>query len=377
MRMDCTNSVIDNRIAWIDNAKMIAMLFVILGHTSRIIHCPMPEWLNMFILAFNMPLFVVLSGYTQFKALQRLRNLQDLINYIYKLTCRMLVPAIVFTYTLRFIDTFSAGGNFFKMVILETIGLSYCLLYLIRDKYSLCSSLFKIACWIAIPLAMIKSNYWFFNMLWAVSVTMGIAKYLCDCMRIRQWSLFITCVLSIPLAFLMNIFHDKTTDFIAFFWLGILLYRINFFEKIDYWWSIILFFVLGNLSLSHFGIETFNFWDYHPLYYLLRSEISVFMYRILTSSLLCLSLLILIKKLSNSYSNFSKCGTYTLPIYLIHSVFITVFYNSNIHIQLGSLDYMMYALVCTYILCIASLLLVKLSNKYSLTRAFVLGKIVL
>jgi fucose 4-O-acetylase-like acetyltransferase len=53
-----------SREAWIDNVKMVAMLFVILGHTWRIIHCPLPDWLGLFILSFNMAIglfFILLS----------------------------------------------------------------------------------------------------------------------------------------------------------------------------------------------------------------------------------------------------------------------------------------------------------------------------
>lgn len=45
------------RIYWVDNAKGIAILMVVLGHVSY-----MPEAIHKVIYAFHMPLFFILSG---------------------------------------------------------------------------------------------------------------------------------------------------------------------------------------------------------------------------------------------------------------------------------------------------------------------------
>lgn len=294
MAVTSNYSIMDKRLAWIDNAKMIAMLFVIMGHTYRIIHCPMPEWLNCFILAFNMPFFVILSGYTSYKSIIRIYSFSDLFFFLEKLTKRMLVPAVVFTYTLRFIDTLICGGSWVKMAILEIIGISYCVMFFKKEKYSCCAKLFKIMCWLAIPLAMYKSNYWFFNMLWSVSACVGIAYYLCHFIKNKHYKNLMTGVLSILIAFAINLLHDKTSDFILFFWLGVLLWKSQLLEKLNYLACIILFFVAGQLLMVQIGIDAFNFWDYHPTWYLANSLLPLFISRILASSLLCISILLLI-----------------------------------------------------------------------------------
>ncbi|MBQ8345321.1 MAG: acyltransferase family protein, partial [Clostridia bacterium] len=48
----------NGRISWIDIAKGIAILLVLLGHTI----CP--TWMSVYIYSFHMPLLFVLSGYT-------------------------------------------------------------------------------------------------------------------------------------------------------------------------------------------------------------------------------------------------------------------------------------------------------------------------
>ena len=84
-----------SREAWIDNVKMVAMLFIILGHTWRIIHCPLPDWLGLFILSFNMALFVIMTGYTSVKAICRINDLLDLRDYFFKITKRIMLPSAV------------------------------------------------------------------------------------------------------------------------------------------------------------------------------------------------------------------------------------------------------------------------------------------
>lgn len=46
------------RILWIDIAKAIAILLMVVGHTS------IPNVLSNFIWAFHMPLFFIASGFT-------------------------------------------------------------------------------------------------------------------------------------------------------------------------------------------------------------------------------------------------------------------------------------------------------------------------
>jgi fucose 4-O-acetylase-like acetyltransferase len=84
------------RIAWVDNVKMVAMLFVILGHTWRLIHCPLPSMLNEIILSFNMALFVMMTGYTSVGAIGKIVDLRSLWDYVFKITKRILLPAALF-----------------------------------------------------------------------------------------------------------------------------------------------------------------------------------------------------------------------------------------------------------------------------------------
>ena len=105
-----------NRLAWIDNVKMVAMVFVIFGHTWRIIHYPLPEWMGLFILSFNMALFVIMTGYTSSHSIEKIATIQDLKDYIEKITKRILLPSIVF-YSLLALFVF-----FEKIILCEVVS---------------------------------------------------------------------------------------------------------------------------------------------------------------------------------------------------------------------------------------------------------------
>jgi fucose 4-O-acetylase-like acetyltransferase len=56
------------RISWIDNAKFIAILCVVIGHAFSLINGFRGyDEINLFIVIFNMPLFALLSGITSYK----------------------------------------------------------------------------------------------------------------------------------------------------------------------------------------------------------------------------------------------------------------------------------------------------------------------
>ena len=60
MQRESIISKTDNRLHWVDVARGLAMLCVILGHMGL-------DRLNIFTFSFHMPLFYLLAGYFQKK----------------------------------------------------------------------------------------------------------------------------------------------------------------------------------------------------------------------------------------------------------------------------------------------------------------------
>lgn len=88
------NKVIENdmenkstdRILWIDTAKGIGVILVILGHLLYQSNCPM---LNQAIYSFHMPMFFILSGYVW------KRSNVSILTFIKKKLLRLTVPAFL------------------------------------------------------------------------------------------------------------------------------------------------------------------------------------------------------------------------------------------------------------------------------------------
>ena len=82
------------RIVWLDDAKMFAMLCVIFYHCLKYMPADMAGCSDTIevITSFNMHLFVVLAGFTSFRALQRIACWDDYRRYVVKIALHLLVP---------------------------------------------------------------------------------------------------------------------------------------------------------------------------------------------------------------------------------------------------------------------------------------------
>lgn len=101
------------RIDWIDIAKGIAIILMIIGHTKLL-----PKSLISLIFSFHMPLFIVLSGVT-FKIPNNKENIK--IN-IKKYVKRLLIPYIITVFICFFIHIIQTNNLFnFKFLIKDAV----------------------------------------------------------------------------------------------------------------------------------------------------------------------------------------------------------------------------------------------------------------
>ena len=96
--MDKISKVMSHRIPWIDNVKFLAIWCVIFGHFNGQIFThgrPGFDIINLFIVIFNMPLFVFMSGYSNYKSLKNLDGSKSLWKYFTKTFERIILPCII------------------------------------------------------------------------------------------------------------------------------------------------------------------------------------------------------------------------------------------------------------------------------------------
>ena len=87
-----------HRIAWLDNVKMFAMLWVILGHVMTIVIKTNVDLsgkiMEHFIVAFNMPLFVIISGYSNLNTFNKITEWRELVDFVKKSVIHILLSLI-------------------------------------------------------------------------------------------------------------------------------------------------------------------------------------------------------------------------------------------------------------------------------------------
>lgn len=366
------NNTNKTRIAWVDNVKMIAILFVILGHTWRIIHCPMPEWLGLFIISFNMALFVMMTGFTSVRSIDSIDSLNTLWNYVYKITKRILMPATVFmgfTSLAVILTKYLVEGDlrinslFFWSILLPI----YVVAFQFRET-RFGERLFFIMCLLSIPISLKLPFLWFCPMLWCVCVAVAIGSYLKHRIGIH------TFIFALLISLILDFLHDKTSDFIWFFLLGYALSKYELLKNIEHPLLSFAYIVLGLFIVNYIGYEGMNFWGRHFLDFFNNHTTYIYFLRILASVLICLFFICVTKIISREYNQFSQWGALSLAIYMIHSLIINIFNVLPIHYGISDTIYLFYAIPVTIIITIATMILIKFFMRYDITRAYCLGE---
>lgn len=375
-----------NRIPWVDNVKMVAILFVILGHTWRIIHCPLPEWLSLFILSFNMALFVIMTGYMSVKAIDKISCYKDLWSYFLKITKRILVPSAFFSTSMAIITAlfnFLLTGELLLIPLLQKlfVVVVYCVAFYVRnDKKG--RYMFLAMCILSIPIAIKTSSFWFFSMIWCVCISVAIASYLLfkfnsytDIIKIAWKRCLFLYILSFSLSLIIGVIYVKTSDFVHFFIIGYVIARFNLIRILEKPLIYVFAGVIGLVSMWILGDNNMNFWDYHFIEFLGNGTLYFYYLRIITSMLISLFLIAITMRLSKDYSWFSFWGAQTLPLYLVHGMFVTILYELPIVYSItNSLLYLLYALLATIMLFYFSVLVIRFLMKYDITKVYCLGE---
>lgn len=212
------------RISWIDNAKFIAITCVLLGHSFSLIKgdfCGYDDF-NLFIVAFNMPLFALLSGFTSYKSLTRIYTVFDLFSYLNKIAWHLGVPTVIYT-----LIAMSIGYGMqlrWDRCILSTILLTIvCLLIylLIFSKYS--SKLEKARLffpYLILPVCLANQSVWYFVYVLFSLFAAALSAYMSTKIRKNKRLLFCICFALISWVFAYFSPFYSTVEFYVPFIVG-------------------------------------------------------------------------------------------------------------------------------------------------------------
>ena len=214
-----------NRIVWIDNVRMLAMVFVMLGHTWRLIDCPLPTWLGTFILAFNMPLFVILSGYVSNHGMEKINSIRGLGDYIINCAERILVPAVFMQSVSAIITILLQLRPYSHSAILHvTLILAFVLVTIYYHHF------LKYIALLSIFVDTYANMFWFLSMLFWVMVTAACCFYICSMLYIRKRNILFP-FLCFMTSLLISFIFDKTSDFIIYYLAGYYLYHFKVLDS--------------------------------------------------------------------------------------------------------------------------------------------------
>lgn len=315
-----------NRISWLDDAKCFGIICVILGHIIGFLNEDSAlgsKIVQGIIVSFNMPLFFMLSGYTLKK--RKWKNVACTFEYCIKITMRLFLPALVWG------------------VLLYIVGF-------VSD---------------------VLNTFWFLNILWRLlvcyAVSLCLGQLLFSNSTLAFWGGGIVFIL------LCLFLGNRTSEFCWYFLVGVLINQKEVIGKIGKLY--IIFFSLYIVLL--FFTITHNFYEESFRYLISNGMLYMVILRLLCGIMACLFLLDLFKKISKKYSLFSKVGTMTLGIYIIHSIFV-IFLGKNVlglSIMTGNsmFDWLLMVMSAFFVLFI-SIFTIRLMQKNRIIKMLFLGE---
>lgn len=365
-----------NRIAWIDNVRLFAILCVVFGHSC--FHCD-PEklgysiwgfqWLTAFIVSFNMQLFVFLSGYCAWKGIEHIDTLKKLTEYWLKISKRVAIPAFVFNFWGGIIQN-SVDRDIKGTIVCAGVVLFSCLTYYIGKKVRF-KWIYESFAYIVLAYTLFRSGFWFFTMLLQIMVMMSLVWYLKN--RIGQaWVLVPLLFVSFIVSLMIRASWTHTEEFVPFFVGGMLMGKYDFVRKLGQKpWLMLFFMALGLLSFPL--VRDMDFYSISLMNLCSEGVSYIFVIRQLCAFCWILFFCLLFNTVINGRGTITKWGGYTLSIYMIHAL-INGYLREYILFMSGSDCFIwLQCMLVFFILVVTSILFITLFKKNEYSRVLLLG----
>lgn len=317
------------RLSWLDNSKMLAMILVIVYHVGSFAYL---GEVGHAIESFNMPLFMILSGYACYHSLFRVKTIRGWGEYIKKNFMRIMIPCI-------FVSAWSLPWTHDKLFFLH--------------------------------------GYWFLQCLFSILLVYAFIEIVCAVLKIKNIFWLSTVVFNVIMLFVTR---NNLSEMASYFTIGLILRRydvINMFFKLPK--SARIAGVMGGVILWGilYGLFYKSFYLF-PFTKLLESgDVHIYILRHIQGTVMAVALTVFTEMISKGYNKFSYWGSKTLGMYLIH-VFIVDFIINNNGWKIPATGYeafdILVSLLIALLLCMLTIVLCKLSSKTRITRMLVLGE---
>lgn len=333
------------RLPWLDDIKMFIMFTVFLGHAGGGIlkgYAPLPT-LDIVTL-YAMPLFVLLSGYSNYNSLNNIKSKETWLKVLIKQFEHLKIPEIsacIVTYLLTF-ELYNA--NF------------------------------------------LYGNYWFFDMLLFIAVLYASIVFLSSFFKSFFW---LNIIIFSSISFWINLW--SVGDMCSFYIIGLILRRYNLIEKFSNKLSLILLLITTCILFTyHYSIHPELHTIKYSFYYIKAKDtlfsgmISLYFWRQVLGLLIGLCIILIFKNFSKKYNWFSWCGSKTLGLYLFHVMIMNIFktwsspfYNSTFFKLITTEPIIAYStliLIVFIVFWLIPIVMIKLTERWKLTRYLFEGK---
>lgn len=365
------------REPWLDNAKMVAMLCVIAGHSSGLFVNGLPELILGIIIAFNMPLFVLLSGYTSLGRLLKIGTFKNLVDYAEKTLWRMVIPAVC-------LSAFDQAwrGLIFARKLWILYGILAIILWLVekcKDQgYTYLPDRGVVALRVLLVGFLLYSSlnlnmYWFLSMLMKLQIFAAVLIFVGKCTNAS--AVYLVAVVSFILwGFSFMVFDDWTFEMSVYFALGLAMKQTGLFDRllrINQWVSIAMC-IIGCALCRLFTID-FGFYANSLSELVANGLYHVYPLRVAVALLISFAIIRWMYALSRDYNWISKMGSYTLAFYTIHVLILDGFIKPYVHFDNPSNYMWVFGVLATVALTIITYIIILACEKWRVTQRLVLG----
>ena len=375
--MNTSSHLTSERYIWLDNAKMFAMLCVIFGHSSSLVVNGMPGRLLGLVVSFNMPLFVLLAGFTAERSFQRILSFSDLVDYIGKIYHRLLLPA-VFLSAINQIFVTSLFARRLWLVFTVVAILEWFLekwKNLLPDGISLSLRLLTFAFLIVASQSL--NMFWFLNMLMKLQLSVAAGSFFISYFTSDAKRFLYVAAFSWALSFL--VFDSWTFEMSFYFFVGLLLKRYwkqKTVLEIPVYWPMLAV-VVGIVLLRNVTVN-YGFYDYGLSRLIEMGLPLIYVCRLLVALALIFSILFCILKFSKRETWFSRMGQYSMAFYIVHALILETWLKpyvvaNQLFVFEPPISTMFWLLVSIF-LTMLSYGIILISARYRITRTLIIGK---
>lgn len=317
------------RLSWLDNSKMLAMLLVIIYHVGSFANL---GEVGHAIESFNMPLFMILSGYACYHSLFREKTNSEWGKYIKKNFMRIMIPCI-------FVSVWSLPWTHDKLFFLH--------------------------------------GYWFLQCLFSILLASSLIEIGSAALRLKDTFWLTTIVLNVAMLFVTR---NNLSEMTSYFTIGLILRRydvLNILFKLPMTTRVVG--VMGGVIL--WGVlyrlfyKSFYLFPFTKLMSL--GDVHIFILRHIQGVVMAVSVIVLTEIISKKYNKFSYWGSKTLGMYLVHVFIVDYIVNKNgwrIQTVGNNVVDIGVSLLIALLLSMITISICKLLSKTHITRKLVLGE---